>query len=345
MHLPEADYIAHKTNFARAALARAGFPDAALAELIRTPPQTRRRMDFAILRTASGIALGLHPARSHDVTNLQTCLVLHPTLFALLAPLRPVLARLQGLRRQGSLIANLLDTGPDLLLRLDGRVGAADRTALAAFAAAHAIPRIATAGAADTPEAAVLLSRPLHRFAGHAVAPPAGAFLQASAEAEGAIATAVLAALPGNTRRVVELYAGIGTLSFPLASRAPVAAYEGDPGAFAALRQAAGGTRVAAQHRDLVRQPLTPKELAGADAVVLDPPHAGAAAQMPGLVAAGVPVLVYVSCNPNTLARDAAVLREAGYGLEAAKPIDQFLWSDRLELVAVFSRPAGRRRS
>lgn len=336
-HLSAADIDARKTRFAADALTRAGGDPGVLAPLVRTPPCSRRRMDFAIRRTAAGIALGLHPPRSHDVTDLHTCLVLHPTLFALLAPLRPVLTRLQSLRRNASLVANLLDTGPDLLLRLDAAPSAADRTALAAFAAAHAIPRIATASPGQAPEPAVQLSRPCHHFAGHAVTPPPGAFLQASREGEAAITAAVLAGLPEHPRAIVELYAGIGTLSFPLAARARVTAYEGDPAAHAALRQAGAGTRIHAQLRDLARQPLQPREFARADAVVLDPPHAGAAAQMAAVAAARVPRVVYVTCNPNTFARDAAVLVSGGYTLLRAAPIDQFLWSERLEMVAVFA--------
>ncbi|MBU6499198.1 MAG: RsmD family RNA methyltransferase, partial [Rhodospirillales bacterium] len=139
-----------------------------------------------------------------------------------------------------------------------------------------------------------------------------------------------------------ELYAGSGTLSFALAAHARVIAYEGDATACAALRAGVNAARLAgritAHQRDLTRQPLTAKELAPFAAVVLDPPHAGAAAQLPTLAASGVRRIIYVSCNPAALARDGAVLRGAGYRLLAASPIDQFLWSARLESVCVFAR-------
>ncbi|HEX4260185.1 MAG TPA: class I SAM-dependent RNA methyltransferase, partial [Acetobacteraceae bacterium] len=115
-----------------------------------------------------------------------------------------------------------------------------------------------------------------------------------------------------------------------------VLAFDGDAAAIAALRRAGG--RVTATQRDLARRPLLPAELAGAAAMVLDPPFAGAAAQMPAIAASGVACVVYVSCNPATLARDARVLREAGFAAAAATPIDQFLWSARLESVVVFVR-------
>jgi 23S rRNA (uracil1939-C5)-methyltransferase len=178
-----------------------------------------------------------------------------------------------------------------------------------------------------------------------AVRPPPGGFLQASAEGEAAIVEAVLAGLPeklAGKARIAELYAGSGTLTFALAQRARVAAWEGDGPALAALKEAVnrGGLagRVEAFARDLARGPLGEAELAGFAAVVLDPPHAGAAAQVARIAASAVKRVIYVSCNPAALGRDAAVLRGAGFRLLSAVPIDQFLWSARLESVCVFSR-------
>ncbi len=142
--------------------------------------------------------------------------------------------------------------------------------------------------------------------------------------------------------RIVELYAGCGTITFALAARGRVAAFEGDAAAIAALRRAANQAglagRISAEQRDLARQPLTARELAGVSAIVLDPPHAGAAAQMPAIAAAKPARVIYVSCNPAALVRDARTLCEAGYDLLAATPVDQFLWSARLESVVVFNR-------
>jgi len=182
-------------------------------------------------------------------------------------------------------------------------------------------------------------------LSGVTVRPPHGAFLQATAEGEAAIVQAVLKALPGRITgktRIAELYAGCGTLTFALAQTVRVAAFEGDADAVGALRQAVnqGGLagRVEATQRDLARQPLTAKELAGFAAVVLDPPHTGAAAQIAQVAAAGVPTVIYVSCNPATLGRDARTLHGAGYLLTHGTAIDQFLWSARLESICVFRR-------
>ena len=193
----------------------------------------------------------------------------------------------------------------------------------------------------------LILRRPVVTLSGIAVQPPPGGFLQASAAGEAAIVEAVLAGMPDRLparARVAELYAGCGTLSFALAQRVRVAAFEGDGAAAGALRQAANAAglagRVEARQRDLARQPLSAAELAGFDAVVLDPPHAGAAAQIAQIASAKPPRVIYVSCNPAALARDARVLRQAGYRLLSATPIDQFLWSARLEPSVCFT-PAG----
>jgi len=344
-HWRDEPYIAWKTDTLTAALRRAGYDEPSIAPAARTPPGVRRRIDLAIRRHGATLTLGLHAPRSGEIVDLAMCPVLHPALVALLPPLRTVLRGLGALKREGSAVLNLLDAGPDLLLRLDGTPNAADRTRLAAFATAHGLPRITVATGKAPPETVCLLRPPTIAFAGTQVTPPPGAFLQASREGEDAIAAAVLAGLPEKltkSTRIAELYAGCGTLTFPLARHARTDAFEGDAPSHAALRAATNATgqagRITPHLRDLVRQPLTAKELAPFAVVVLDPPHAGAAAQMPAIAAAGVKRVIYVSCNPAALARDAAVLRGAGYRLLRATPVDQFLWSARLESVCVLER-------
>jgi len=339
-HWRDDAYATWKRGLVVAALTQAGFDGSKTGPLIRTPPHTRRRMDFAAERIQGGVLLGLHAAGSKRIVDMTACPVLHPALLALVAPLRTLLSSLAALRHSGSVLANLLDSGPDLLLRTDGPLATPDRAKIAAFATAHRIARIAWSLNDGPPEAAALLSAPSITFAGRRVEPPPGAFLQASAEGEAAIVAAVLAGLPGKRTqksRVIELYAGCGTISFALADHARVVAYEGDAASAAAIRRALSGSRVEISTRDLVRQPLTVKELSGAAAVVLNPPYAGASLQMPAIAASGAPRVIMVSCNPQTLARDAAGLHAAGYTLAAATPIDQFLWSAHVETVAVFA--------
>ena len=254
--------------------------------------------------------------------------------------LRAVLPKIAGLRRTGSAVANVLDSGIDLLLRTDAPLSAADRTALAVLARQIGACRIAWALNDGPPETACQIAGATTDLGGASVSPPPGAFLQASRTAASTIAAAAVAGLPAprSTREhVIELFAGCGTLTFTLANHRRVVAYEGLAAAHAALRSASAGRRVDAILRDLARQPLTAKELGGAAAIVLDPPFAGAAAQMPAIAASGVGRIVYVSCNPAALARDARVLRES-YTLVAATPIDQFLWSAAVESVCVLER-------
>jgi 23S rRNA (uracil1939-C5)-methyltransferase len=331
------------------ALARAGFPDAPVAETVAISPDSRRRADLALRRRADGsVAIGLHERGSDAVLDLRECHILRPELFALLAPLRALARRLTALARAGSAVVNLLDSGPDLLLRTDKPLDVTGRRLLAAFAQQMGLPRIAWARADDTPETAAQ-NGPVRLALGGGVevAPPPGVFLQASREGEAAIVAAVMAGLPAKLPvrpKLLDLYAGIGTLSFPLAARGVVTAAEGDAAAVAALDEAARRTvaRVHPLRRDLARRPFLPAELKAFDAVVLDPPYAGAAEQVAQCARSTLRHLVYVSCNPVALARDAAVLREAGFAVTAATPVDQFRWSAHLESVVCFSRDGGR---
>jgi len=302
-------------------------------------------LDFAVRRASGRLILGLHALGSPEVIDLSDCLVLHPVLMALIPPLRTVLSRLGALRREGSAIANLLDAGPDLLLRTDAELSTDDRAVLTGFARAHGIARIAWAKGRDIPETICQFRPAATVLGGVEVRPPPGAFLQATEAGEAAIIAAVRAGLPERLparSRVAELYAGCGTLSFALAPHARISAYEGDAAAFAALQEASNRAglsgRVDAVRRDLARQPLSAQELAPFAAVVLDPPHTGAAAQIAQIAASPVRTVIYVSCNPATLGRDAQALRAAGYGLTEVTAIDQFLWSVRLESVCVFRK-------
>ncbi len=340
-HWGDAGYAAWKAGQVAEVLQRLGW-DGDDPALIRTPPEARRRMDIAIRRNGPAVLLGLHRRRSAEIVDMRACPILHPQLFALLQALRPVLQRLTGLRRDGSAVVNLLDSGPDLLLRTDGVLTAGDRTLLTAFAQAQGMPRISWApglqrGSLGVPEPACLLRPAVTALGEVMTAVPPGAFLQASREGEAAIVAAVLDALPPlpAKARVIELFAGCGSLTHALAGRARVQAYEGDADAYAALH-GARNKQVEARQRDLARQPLQAKELS-AQAIVLDPPHGGALLQMPALAASGVPV-VYVSCNPAALLRDGRVLIQAGYRVVSAVAIDQFLWSARVESVVGFRK-------
>jgi 23S rRNA (uracil1939-C5)-methyltransferase len=343
-HWAPAPYAEWKRARLVEALARAGFADAPVAPLVMTPRASRQRADLGLERLPDGrVQIGFHQRGTTALVPMRECHVLLPALVALLPPLAEALHGLEGLRRLGSAVINMLASGPDILLRTDAPLTMADRRALAALAQASGIPRIAWAGKGAGAEVAAQIGPVRHLLSGVEVVPAPGAFLQASAAGEAAIIAAMLAGLPKRLpprAAIADLYAGLGTLSIPLAARGRVTAFESVPEAVTALAAAAGkgGVRVKAVRRDLDRQPLAGPELREYAAVVLDPPYAGAAEQVGLLAQARVAAIVYISCNPAALTKDARALHAAGYRVAAATPVDQFLWSPHLESVTAFTR-------
>ena len=344
-HWAEAPYAEWKCHRLAEALSRAGYAHPQVAPMVATPRAVRQRADLGLERLADGrVEIGFHERGATTLVPMRECHVLLPSLVALLPGLQDALRGLNALKRLGSAIINMLDSGPDILLRTDAPLSMPDRRLLAEYAARAGIPRIAWAGKGGPAEVAAQVNPVRHSLSGVIVSPPPGAFLQASAAGEAAIVAAVLAGLPAKMSpraRIADLYAGIGTLSIPLAQRHLVQAYEGDATAAEALRGAAHAgqvSRLLAERRDLVRQPLLPAELKNFATVVLDPPFAGAAEQVAQIARSTLPHVIYVSCGPAALGRDAAVLREAGFDLVSATPVDQFLWSPHLESVVVFGR-------
>jgi len=342
-HLALPATLAWKVDLVTQALGRAGFVDAPITDTRQTPPATRRRVDLGVRRTHDSIALGFHQ-RAGDLIDITHCDVIDPALLALIGQIRPLFNRLRALRSRGDVIVNLLDTGPDILLQTDGELTSEDRVLLADFARANRIARIAWAltGQKEVPEIAAQVRPISQTFGDVSVAPPPGAFLQASPQSEAAIVETVVGMLPAKMVQkdeIIELYAGCGTLTFPLSQKARVHAFEGAPEAFAALRAACGGTRATSEQRDLNRQPVMKRDLTGRKVVVLDPPHMGAGAQIAEIASAKPANVIYVSCNPTALTKDATQLRAAGYELDRVTVVDQFLWSTNVEAICLFTHP------
>ena len=340
-HLADDAYVAAKEGQLQAALRQHGLAPAEIAPLRRIAPGTRRRARFTLQRRRSGEPLvGFTARASHRVVDMRACAVLHPSLLALVEGLRRTTPLLWPRGGSGTATATLGDSGVDLLLDLAEPPALAVLEALAAFAETGDLARLAWRAPGQAEPTPVAIRRPPRIvFSGVAVDLPADAFLQASAEAE-AILVAELLAGVGDARRVADLYAGLGTFSFALAPRL-VHAVEGWPPAARALAAAAaraGMPRLTSECRDLDARPLAGDELARFDAVVLDPPRAGAKAQSAALAASAVPRIVAISCNPATFARDARLLVDGGYRLTRVLPLDQFVWSPHVELVARFER-------
>lgn len=340
-HLDDDAYADWKWRQIDTALARRGLTADRIAPMARTAPGERRRADFAVMHNGGQIEIGFHAYKSRALVDMQACAVLDPRVVAILPALRGLARVLVPDRRAADLLVTYTESGLDLLI---GRVPALDRAqreAVSAYAAANDIARVAWRQASETPEIIIQRRVPQVTFAGVAVDLPPGAFLQASKTGENAIVAAVANGV-GNAKRVADLYAGCGTLTFPLARGARVRAVEGakdlSDALGAAARRSGRASRVTVETRDLARRPLLANELADFDAVVFDPPRDGALAQTEEIARSHVKIVVGVSCNPATFARDARVLVDAGYHLTEITPVDQFLWSPHLELVALFTR-------
>ncbi len=339
-HLDGAAYVAWKRGLLVEALARAGFDCEAVGPLLCIAPGSRRRAAFAFARRRGRLAVGFNTKGSHEVVDLAQCRLVAPQLIDLLPPLRDLLPALIDEGREGDAVASLTEAGIDLLVEADARLDLFDRERLAAFADSQDLARLSwRRPGGELIEPLACRRPPVVRFAGVGVVLPPGGFLQPSREGEDALASLVVAAI-GTCTPVADLYAGCGSFTFPLARMAAVHAVEGDAAALRALSAAAGESpgRVTTENRDLARRPLSAEELKRFQAVVFDPPRVGAAAQAEILAAAGPPLIVAVSCNPATLARDARILAKGGYRLRQATPVDQFPWSAHLEAVAVFER-------
>ncbi len=333
-HAADPFVAAWKRGVVVQALAQQGLEAPVAAGVATSPRSARRRATLAGRRTKGGVLLGFHARRGEMITAVPNCLLLHPDLMAAL-PALEALVTLGGSRTgEVALTVTASAAGLDVAVRGGKPADAALKMDLARLAGQHGLARLTWD---DEPVAQS--AEPMVAFGRTRVPLPPGAFLQATAEGEAALRAAVEAAL-GPQKRVADLFCGLGTFALPLAAGAEVHAVEGEAAMIAALGRAAraaqGLRRITTEVRDLFRRPLEPDELAGFSGVVIDPPRAGAEAQMARLAASAVPVIAMVSCNPVTFARDARILVQGGYRLEEVQVVDQFRWSVHVELAARF---------
>jgi 23S rRNA (uracil1939-C5)-methyltransferase len=322
-----------------AALARSGLGDVSVAETVSIPSGTRRRASLAASRVGKRVLLGFAERASHRLVDLQECWVLRPELVALIAPLRDRLGLLLNAGETADIALTWTETGVDFVLIRRRPLNLVDRETLAEFAETADLARVSwRAGLTAGAEPVAARRSPRIRLGDHLVALPQGTFLQPSVEGEALLAKLVQTALSDVAGPVVDLFSGLGTFSVPASKAGPVTAFDGDKAAIVALLNAVKGRPIAGQARDLFREPLTVRELNMFAAAVIDPPRAGAQAQARMMADCGIPRVVYVSCNPVSFARDAAILTGGGYRLTQVTPVDQFLWSPHVELVGTFRR-------
>ena len=339
-HWRRESYAAWKSELIKRALTQRAVTAPPLEPALVGTRGERRRADLVVRRQGRRVRAGFHERGSPRIVDVATCVVATPALGPLLLPLRTAMLEVLADGGSADAIVNETDSGLDLLIRPHQRMDPSlpARRALVNLAEQVDLARLSW-GDRMSAESIVVRRMPMLSFGDTRVDPPPGVFLQATRRAEAAMRAAV-AAWVGDAGRLADLFAGIGALS--LGHPGKLALFETDRRAVdavqAAVRRVATG-RITAQRRDLFRNPLAAQELDGFDAVLLDPPRAGAMAQSAELARCKVERLVYVSCDPGTFARDARILQDGGYRLEKLRPIDQFLWSAHVELIALFRRP------
>ncbi len=333
-HMSSNVYRAWKRDLVVSAFAARGL-DVTVGDLVE-PGGKRRRAVLSAERSDNGVAIGFHEAQSHALVAITECPVLDPKIVAAIPALKTLIAPLIS-KLGARLTVTATKSGLDVLLDgIERKLTPDVRSRLASEASALQLARLAIGN-----DVVVETLPPLLTFATADVVLSPGCFVQAVAEAESEMARRILVAV-GKVKSVADLFCGVGAFTFPLAARAKVLAFDGNQPAIAALNAAAkkatGLKPITARVRDLFREPLSPLELNEHDAIVFDPPRAGAEAQAQRLARSKVKTVVAASCNPATLARDARHLVDGGYKIESVTPIDQFVYSAHVEVVAVFRR-------
>lgn len=331
-HLDDAAYAGFVRDRIAGALEAQGVTTAAFAPVHLSPPRSRRRASLGAQRIGRRVLIGFKQERSHRIEDMHECHILRPELFALVAPLRELLGPLLPERRAATVKMALADQGIDLLLEGVTADSLAATEALAGFAERHGLARLSLDDGMG-PQTRWEPAPVSIALGGRVVPLPHDAFLQATQDGEGALVEAVRSSV-GDAAIIADLFAGLGTFALGLSGK--VYAAEASRDAVLALK--AAEPRLFVEHRDLYRRPLSTAELDRFEAVVLDPPRAGAESQVAELAGSKVPRIAYVSCNPASFGRDARLLTAGGYRLERVTPVGQFRWSTHVELAASFSR-------
>lgn len=337
-HVNENFYREWKIAKVKTALARAGIKFETPVESIFLGSSTRRRATMAARKTGGNIHLGFHEARSHNILDIKTCLVLEPELDNAIQSMRPFLPRILGEKKPADIMLQHAGNALDMVLTGFTDVSLEQHEALSELAQTLGIARISVRSR-ETESPSPLFTRQniIKKFGALSIALPPGAFLQASAEGEKTLAAIVSRHTEG-AALAADLFSGCGTFSgVLLAGGARVYAADSDAASIQAL-QAAKHPGLNAQRRNLFKDPLSSAELERFDIAVIDPPRAGAAAQCESIAGSALKKLVYISCNPASFARDARILLDGGFAMISLTVIDQFVWSAHIELAGVFAR-------
>lgn len=337
-HLDETSWAGFVTDRVANAAAGQGLEPEHMEPAHLSPPHSRRRATLHVEGKGRNVRIGFREARSHALVDIAECPVMAPELFAVVARFRDLLRGFARKKLSGDLHLTLADQGVDANLKGFLPDGLAETEAVLDFAQKAGLARL-TLDDGYGPETHWEPEPVTVTLGNVPVGLPPGSFLQPTREGEAALIANARAWLAG-ARTVADLFAGLGTFAFALSGDAKVLAAEAARDAHMACKTAAGAAQrsVFAQHRDLFRNPLLPDELNRFDAVLLDPPRAGSREQVLRLAESTVARVCYISCNPASWAKDAAVLVSAGYRLERLRPVGQFRWSTHVELASLFVR-------
>ncbi|WP_316861401.1 class I SAM-dependent RNA methyltransferase [uncultured Cohaesibacter sp.] len=336
-HMKPAAYGDWKRSLVQDALSSRGFEAVEIAPTVLTRPGGRRRAVLTARLINRRLLFGFHEARSTRIADIEHCPLLVPQLNALLPRLADYLPLFLTKKNEARVTLLHTMTGVDLALE-DVKDLSKGQDYLKAVEMAEGLDLARLSANGE-----VLLERraPLLQMGAAQVSPPAGAFVQADEAAEMAMAQLVLDCV-GDAKRVIDLFCGSGTFALRMASKAQVWALEGEDAALRALEKAwRFGSHlkgIKMEKRDLFRRPVLAAEMKKFDALVFDPPRAGAKAQSEEIAKSKVPTVLAVSCNPGTLARDLRILVDGGYRIVSVTPVDQFLYSPHIECVAHLER-------
>lgn len=341
-HLTDDYYRSWKTQIVKEALEKVLIRPTNWKKPLFIGSSKRRRATFSVRKDGGKLVMGYYKRRTKSIGDIDACLIADPKILQLREAIKPRVEEL--LRRDETIDIFLQLVGKAVDMLITGPIGPLSEPtdaiikSLQELATEAGITRIAwRPDERDEIHTLVINGQVLAQFGPVRVALPSGAFLQPTQEGERALVDAVMAELP-EEGTFADLFSGCGTFSGPMLMNGPVDAFESQYHAVAALGKAGRGLPLGVYRRDLYTDPLTRHELNRYDAVVFDPPRAGSPEQTTVMAYAKTPIVIGVSCNPSTFARDARILAEGGYRLQSVQIIDQFQWSHHVELVGVFTK-------
>ncbi|MCG8492903.1 MAG: class I SAM-dependent RNA methyltransferase [Sneathiellales bacterium] len=340
-HLIPASLSNWKREKLKSILKKEGIETVKINPVEVSPAYSRRRVEFVASKRKKGVMIGYHVRKSHQVFDVGECPLIHPDLISLVKPLRQMLSSFLPRNSKARLTLTHTLGGPDLLITCAVTPDLEQREILAEFASQNSLSRISCYHEEERLlEVISERKEPLIPVEEHTVSLPPGGFLQATMEGQDKLIELMMQALPKNAS-ILDLFAGCGSFTLPASKNAKsLLAIEGDEDLTKALQTASNAQmlNISTDYRDLFRRPLLPEELERFDTVIIDPPRAGAKAQVEELARSTIKKIIFISCNPASFARDARTLIDAGFSMSEITPVDQFLWSPHIELFTVFEK-------